>query len=160
MDGIEFLLNERISDEKLGQYESAYRERALLRTSKAESLSDDDANVYFQYALALVQSPYKSDWKRGRNLFQDLYTLNPKDEQAKRDYLFYCSIAEIKLHNYKEALKFANSILYIEPFNSQAQALKSYVENKQNKDMIVGSAVVGGVAVLGAALLGGLLAKK
>merc|ERR1712110_1222223 len=104
-------------------------------------------------------SPYKSDWKKGRRLLEEIYTQS-SDATAKRDYLFYCAIAETKNKEYKEAHKFAKAILYVEPFNHQAKALEAYITKKEDADFVTGAAVVGGIAVGALAVLGALASKK
>merc|ERR1712198_397864 len=124
IESINFLVKQKVDPLHLKEHEEKYNTRLVLRSAK-EPLSKDDEVLYFQYALALVQSPYKSDWPKARRLLEQIYT-ESADSVAKRDYLFYCAVVEVKRKNYKESKKFANAILYVEPFNQQAQALLAY----------------------------------
>lgn len=158
LESISHLVKEKVDPAELRHQEEKYQTRRVLRDGR-QPLSKDDEVVYFQYALALVQSPYKSDWPKGRRLLEEIYS-ESTDSVAKRDYLFYCSVAEVKLKNYKEAHKFAKAILYVEPFNHQAKALEAYITKKEDADFVTGAAVVGGIAVGALAVLGALASKK
>merc|ERR1711881_350692 len=73
MESIEFLIGEQIKPSELKLHEEKYRTRSVLRNAK-QPLSKDDELIFFQYALALTQSPYRSDWPRGRTLLEKIYT--------------------------------------------------------------------------------------
>lgn len=58
--------------------------------------------------------------------------------------------------NYAEAKRYNDSLLEIEPGNLQSQSLSQLIEDKVNKEGLVGVAIVGGLAVA-AGVVGGLL---
>ena len=152
IESIQLLVDEKISDEDLKNIEERYKSKKLIRNDDTP-YTQEEFILFFQYALSLIQSKYTSDWPKGRQLMQDLYEKS-SDAGEKRDYLFYCAIAELKMKNYSEATKFAKSILYIEPFNHQAKALVAYIEKKQDRDLLIGAGVLGGAALVGTVLLG------
>ena len=159
IESIQFLVNEKIAPAELKSLEERYQTKKVLQNEKL-AITEDEASLFFQYALALIQSPYRSDWPKGRQIMEYLYKKNTADKVARRDYLFYCAIAELKMKNYKEAQEFVNAILYVEPFNHQAKALQIYINKMNDKDLLIGAGVIGGVAAVGAILLGAMLAKK
>lgn len=61
-----------------------------------------------------------------------------------------------KLGNYAEAKRYNDSLMEIEPGNLQSQSLSQLIEDKVNKEGLVGVAIVGGLAVA-AGVVGGLL---
>ena len=154
LDSIEILLKTEVSPEVLRSVEEKYSNRKLL-LNKDSKLEESDFNLFFQYGMLLIQSKYKSDWPKGRELMEELY-IKSDDAVAKRDYLFYCSIAETKMKNYPAALKFVKSILYVEPFNVQAQALEQYISGKKERDLLIGAGAIGGLGLVGIMLLSGL----
>jgi len=131
--------------------------------NKLNPLTDTQATVYFHYATALIQSKYSKDWQQGREILQNMYQRS-KDEHAKRDYLFYCAISEIKLKNLQAAAKFVNAILYIEPFNEQAASLNLYISREKKKNLLIGAGVaIGTVSFAGAiaiGLIGAMVMRK
>ena len=159
IESIAFLVKEKISPTELKSLEERYQTKKVLQNEK-QPLSEEELSLYFQYALALSQSPYQSDWPKAKPILEYLYKKNTSDNVARRDYLFYCAIVELKMKNYKEAQEFVNAILYVEPFNHQAKALQAYINRNSDKDLLIGAATVGGIVAGGALILGALLSKK
>jgi len=65
-------------------------------------------------------------------------------------------LGNYKLGNYAEAKRYNDSLMEIEPGNLQSQSLSQLIEDKVNKEGLVGVAIVGGLAVA-AGVVGGLL---
>lgn len=91
--------------------------------------------------------------KLGVKLLRELYD-QAKDEQAKRDYLYYIAVADAKLKNYDDALKLLDGILHVQPGNRQVIELRKETEKRMRNDGLIGMAVVGGIA---AAAIGGIV---
>merc|ERR1712018_1117864 len=100
MESIQFLLETKISDTEILKFEKEYQQQRLLaqKDGNTTKLNESLADSMFTYAHALSQSNYKKDWKESLSVFQELYELS-SDDHARRDYLFYCSLNQIKLHN-------------------------------------------------------------
>uniref|UniRef100_A0A674JJG6 Uncharacterized protein n=1 Tax=Terrapene triunguis TaxID=2587831 RepID=A0A674JJG6_9SAUR len=85
------------------------------------------------------------------------WRLVPKGcKEEQRDYVFYLAVANYRLKEYEEALKYIRGLLKTEPKNTQALELKKLIDKAMQKDGLVGMAIVGGMA-LGVAGLAGLI---
>jgi fission 1 protein len=62
------------------------------------------------------------------------------------------------LGNYAEARRYNDLLLDLEPGNLQAESLRQLVDEKVQREGLVGVAIVGGLAVA-AGVLGGLLVR-
>uniref|UniRef100_A0A452GWK2 Mitochondrial fission 1 protein n=1 Tax=Gopherus agassizii TaxID=38772 RepID=A0A452GWK2_9SAUR len=108
----------------------------------------------FEYAWCLVRSKYNDDIRKGIVLLEDLVPRGCKEEQ--RDYVFYLAVANYRLKEYEQALKYIRGLLKTEPTNTQALELEKLIDKAMQKDGLVGMAIVGGMA-LGVAGLAGLI---
>lgn len=148
---MEDIVNEVIAPEDIMKFEAKYK--------KEEALGEVDNITAFEYAWCLVRSKYKNDWKKGVEILERLY--HRGDEHAKRDYIFYISVAHYKLKNYEEALKFCHAILHVEPRNHQAKDLEQLIKKTEKKEAVTGMAVVGGASLVvgvGVAAIGAIVA--
>ena len=68
------------------------------------------------------------------------------------------ALGNFKLGNYAEAKRYNDSLLELEPNNLQSQSLSQLIEDKVQKEGLVGVAIVGGLAAA-AAVVGGLLIR-
>jgi fission 1 protein len=146
------MLDDHISDAELKKH----RDRYSALTNPTE---DED----FQFALTLIRSKNKSVITEGLSLFQNLFT-RTKQEEFKRDSLYYMAIAQTKLGNYEQAMKYCQTILNVQPTNDQVRDLYIEVNKRMKKDGLIGLGIVGGAAMVGivglATLGAALLAKK
>ena len=67
-------------------------------------------------------------------------------------------MGEYKLGNYAEARRYNDSLLSIEPANLQASSLRDLIDEKVQREGLVGMAIVGGLAVA-AGIVGSLVMK-
>jgi len=151
---MEEIFEEKVTLEDLKKFERIFDEQC--------SRGPPSTTATFDYAWCLVRSPRKDDIRKGVAILEDLYH-KTADESAKRDYVYYLAIGNMRLGNYDRALKFTNGILKLQPSNHQAMSLREYIEKKRKKDGLIGAAVVGGTAALvigGIAALGVALTKK
>lgn len=86
-------------------------------------------------------------------LLSEIFRASP---DRRRECLYYLALGNYKLGNYAEAKRYNDSLLEIEPGNLQSQSLSQLIEDKVNKEGLVGVAIVGGLAVA-AGVIGGLL---
>ena len=131
------MLDDFISDAELAKHR--------LKFEAIKAPNDDDM---FQFALTLIRAKPKADIKEGFNLFQHLF-LKTRDENVKRDTLYYMAVAKTKLGEYEEALKYLRSILNVQPSNEQVRELHDEVTNRMKKDGLIGMGIVGGAALVG-----------
>ncbi|KAI2803695.1 hypothetical protein RDWZM_001624 [Blomia tropicalis] len=136
-EGVTEILNSYITSDDL--------KIATNRYNAAVSSNNCNASMRFEYALALTRSRYSVDQLRAIQLLEDLCVSG--DNEAFRDYLYYLTIANIKLQNYDRALACIKKFLSVEPENRQAKDLKDYIDSKLFRDGMKGLAIVGGVAV-------------
>ena len=146
------MLDDSISEVELRKHRDRYA--ALIVPTENED---------FQYALNLIRAKHKADIQEGLDLFQSLFT-RTKEEDIKRDALYYMAIAQTKLNNYEQALKFCQTILNVQPTNEQVRDLYIEINKRMKKDGLIGLGIVGGAAMVGLVGLVGLgaamLAKK
>lgn len=146
------MLDEYISDEEL-----------LKARESFNSIKNPTETQRFEFALNLIRSKRKPVIEEGLDIFQRLFA-NTKDENIKRDTLYYMAIGQTKLNNYEQALKFLQSILNVQPANEQVRDLYVEVNRRMKKDGLIGLGIVGGAAAVGLVGIIGLgatlLAKK
>jgi len=154
---MEHILDETVPSEDLKRFEQKYHEE--LNVGQVSSTTQ------FEYAWCLVRSKYSADIRKGIMLLEELF--NNRDEENKRDYLYYLAIGNTKLKEYTTARKYVRALLQVEPGNRQAQELESIVTKRLEHDGMVGMAVAGGAALafgglvgLGIALAGKSAMKK
>jgi len=86
-------------------------------------------------------------------LLSDIFKAAP---ERKRECLYYLALGNWKLGNYQEARRYNDILLDREPGNMQAASLKALIDDKVQKEGLVGVAIVGGIAVA-AGVVGSLL---
>lgn len=110
-----------------------------------------------RYAWSLIRSKYRADVKRGIILLEDLCSSGDEDGKvtdmlksyrqfllmdislaARRDYLFYLSIANTKLGEYDRAHECVKKFLTVEPENRQAQELEKIIKDRMTKEGLKG----------------------
>lgn len=88
-------------------------------------------------------------------LLSDIFRASP---DRRRECLYYLALGNYKLGNYAEARRYNDSLIELEPNNLQAQSLSQLIEDKVNKEGLMGMAIVGGLAVA-AGVVGGMLVR-
>lgn len=131
------MLDDSISDEELSKYREKY--------SLIKNPSEIDQ---FQFGLNLIRSKVKSCIEEGLAVYQNLFT-KTADEDIKRDSLYYMAIAQTKLSNYDQALKYLNSILNVQPNNDQVKELIAEVNRRVKRDGLIGIGIAGSAAFVG-----------
>lgn len=101
----------------------------------------------------LIKSSSRPEQQEGVRLLSDIYRNAP---ERRRECLYYLALGHFKLGNYAEARRYNDSLLNIEPGNLQAASLRSLIEDKVQREGLVGVAIVGGVAIA-AGVLGSFL---
>jgi len=116
--------------------------------------------TFFSPALSLAQGLIKSsdrqDAQEGVRLLSEIYRNAP---ERRRECLYYLALGNYKLGNYADARRYNELLLGLEPANLQAGSLKGLIDDKVNKEGLMGAAIVGGLAVA-AGVVGGLIFRS
>lgn len=131
------MLEEFISEQELEKSRDKYN-----------SIKKPTENDQFELGLNLVRAKNRVDVKEGLSMFQILFT-ETNDDDLKRDVLYYMAVAQTKLNNYEEALKYLQSILNVQPNNDQVKELYVEVNRKMKRDGLIGLGIVGSAALVG-----------
>ena len=115
---------------------------------KYNSVRKPTENDQFELGLNLVRAKSRVDVKESLSMFQILFT-QTQDDDLKRDILYYMAIAQTKLNNYDEALKYLQSILNVQPSNEQVRELYVEVNRRMKRDGLIGLGIVGSAALVG-----------
>jgi len=105
----------------------------------------------FNFAWGLIKSTTREDQQEGVRLLSDIFRQSP---DRRRECLYYLALGNYKLGNYAEARRYNDNLLEIESGNLQAQSLRQLIDDKVNKEGMMGVAIVGGIAVAAAAAAG------
>ena len=103
----------------------------------------------------LIKSTARGDQQEGVRLLTEIYRQAP---ERRRECLYYLALGNFKLGSYAEARRYNDLLLDLEPGNLQATSLHDLIEDKVQKEGLMGMAIVGGIAV-GVGVLGGMLFK-
>jgi len=109
----------------------------------------------FNYAWGLIKSNTRDEQQEGVRLLSEIFRASP---ERRRECLYYLALGNYKLGNYAEARRYNDLLLDLEPANLQAASLRQLIEDRVQKEGLVGVAIVGGIAVA-AGVVGSLLFK-
>jgi fission 1 protein len=68
----------------------------------------------------------------------------------RRECLYYLALGNYKLGSYAEARRYNERLLQLEPDNMQATSLMGLIDDKVQKEGLVGAAIVSGIVAVGA----------
>lgn len=115
----------------------------------------------FNLAWGYVKSSAATDQRKGLDLMVQIYRDSPP---RRRECLFYLALGSFKLGDYTTARKYTDTLLRYEPGNHQVIALRQEIEDKLNKEGMIGLAIVGGAAAaavgVAATVLGATLGRR
>jgi len=131
------MLDDSIDEQELSKHREKY--------SLIKNPSEIDQ---FQFALNLIRAKTKGYIEEGLTMYQNLFT-KTSDEDLKRDTLYYMAIAQTKLSNYDQALKYLNTILNVQPNNDQVKELIAEVNRRVKRDGLIGIGIAGSAAFVG-----------
>lgn len=109
----------------------------------------------FNYAWGLIKSQKREEQQEGVRLLSEIFRSSP---DRRRECLYYLALGHYKLGNYADARRYNDHLLSYEPANLQATSLRQLIDEKVQKEGMVGVAIVGGLAVA-AGIVGSLLMK-
>ena len=103
----------------------------------------------------LIKSSQRGEQQEGVRLLSEIYRQAP---ERRRECLYYLALGNYKLGNYAEARRMNESLLNLEPANLQATSLRELIDDKVQKEGLMGVAIVSGAAVA-AGIIGSLIFK-
>lgn len=130
-----------ISESDLVEIEKKYKEFQLTETLSAD--------IEFEYAWALVRSPYRKDRVRGAELLERLRKTFPK---RSRDCMYYLAVGYYRLKDYNKASECIRVLLEGEPSNKQFTDIKNLVDKAVRKEGFIGASLIGGFIFASAAV--------
>jgi len=130
-------------------------ELAVLRSQYEKEGEYVGIQTKFNYAWGLIKSSERGEQQYGVQLLSEIFRASP---DRRRECLYYLALGHYKLGNYAEARRYNDLLLDLEPQNLQAASLRGLVEEKVQREGLVGVAIVGGLAVA-AGVVGGLLMR-
>ncbi|CAG8499119.1 30324_t:CDS:2 [Gigaspora margarita] len=121
-------------------------ELSVLRRQFEKEVKEDDVTTQtkFNYAWGLIKSRRKNEQQLGVRLLAE----------RRRECLYYLALGHFKLGEYTHARDYNDQLLQREPNNLQAQSLKKLIEDKLNREGLMGAMIMSGV--VGAIAIGGL----
>ncbi len=103
-----------------------------------------------------MKSGTRSDQQLGVMLLTEIFRTSP---ERRRECLYYLALGNYKLGNYGEARRYNDLLLEKEPANLQASNLNTLIDDKVQREGLMGVAIVSGVAVA-AGVVGGILLRN
>lgn len=109
----------------------------------------------------LIKSNVRNEQQEGVRLLTEIFRNSP---DRRRECLYYLALGNYKLGSYAEARRYNERLLQLEPENLQARSLMGLIDDKVQKEGLVGAAIVGGfvavTAIAGSLLIKGLGKRK
>lgn len=130
-------------------------ELQVLRTQYEKEGEYVGLQTKFNYAWGLIKSNHRVEQQEGVRLLSEIFR---NSRERRRECLYYLALGNYKLGNYGEAKRYNEFLLDLEPANLQAASLKELIDDKVQKEGLVGVAIVGGLAVA-AGVVGSMLFK-
>ena len=79
-------------------------------------------------------------------------------KERRRECMYYMGLGNYRLGNYAEARRMNDALLSLEPANLQAASLRDLIDEKVQREGLMGVAIVSGAA-LAAGVIGSLIFK-
>ncbi|GEQ69881.1 hypothetical protein JCM33374_g3557 [Metschnikowia sp. JCM 33374] len=111
----------------------------------------------FNYAWGLLKTDSIRTQKEGLTILASLYRDAPS---LRRESLYYLALGSVKIGEFSDARRYADSLLEKEPDNAQFKALKQAIDDQVTQDGLIGLGIAGGVLAIGLGVVGALLRKK
>ncbi|CAG8520692.1 11686_t:CDS:2, partial [Cetraspora pellucida] len=114
----------------------------VLRRQYEREEGDVTTQTKFNYAWGLIKSRKKNEQQLGVRLLAEIFRESP---ERRRECLYYLALGHFKLGEYTHARYYNSELLQREPNNLQAKSLKNLIEDKLNKEGLVGAMIMSGV---------------
>lgn len=139
-------INERIAPEQL-----------RILKNQLDSESPPLPQSLFNYAWGLLKTDSHRMQKQALEILATLYRDVPS---LRRELLYYLALGSVKIGEFSNARRYADSLLEKEPDNAQFKALKQAIDDQVTQDGLIGLGIAGGVLAVGLGVLGALVRKK
>lgn len=139
-------LNVAISPEQL---------RVLKNQLDAEN--PPSAQSLFNYAWGLLKTTSLAKQKKALDMLAVLYRDAPS---LRREALYYLALGSVKVGEYANARRYAESLVEKEPDNAQFKALKQAIDDRVTQDGLIGLGIAGGVLAVGLGVVGAMMRRK
>ncbi|MCJ1444935.1 MAG: mitochondrial membrane protein [Stictis urceolatum] len=130
-------------------------ELKVLRDQYEKEGSFVGVQTKFNYAWGLIKSASRSEQQEGVRLLSEIFR---QEQERRRECLYYLALGNFKLGNYAEARRYNEALLNYEPANLQAASLRDLIDEKVQKEGLMGVAIVSGAAIA-AGVIGSLIFK-
>ncbi|PSK38927.1 hypothetical protein C7M61_002232 [Candidozyma pseudohaemuli] len=132
-------------------------EQLEILKNQLESEDPQTPESQFNYAWGLLKTDSSRKQKQGIDILTVLYRDVPR---MRRESLYYLALGSVKIGEYSNARRYAETLLEKEPENTQFQALKKAIDERVTEDGLIGLGVAGGVLAVGLGIMGAVLRKK
>lgn len=123
----------------------------------AKDGSKANPQTKFNYAWGLVRSNLHADQQLGVQMLHEIYRENPG---RRRECIYYLVLGEYKLGNYTKAKRYNETLLNMEPNNKQAVSMKALINERIERDGLIGMAIAGGVVAVAGAIIAGIFGSS
>lgn len=125
--------------------------------NQVESEHPPSPQSLFNYAWGLLKTDSHNNQKLALDILATLYRDVPS---LRRESLYYLALGSVKIGEYSNARRYAESLLEKEPDNAQFKALKQAIDDQVTQDGLIGLGVAGGVLAVGLGIMGALMRRK
>lgn len=132
-------------------------EQLQVLKNQLDSESPPSPQSTFNYAWGLLKTDRVPAQKKALDLLATVYRDAPS---LRREALYYMALGSVKLGEFTNARKYAESLLEKEPDNTQFKALKKAIDDQVTQDGLIGLGIAGGVLAIGLGVMGALMRRK
>lgn len=132
-------------------------EQLRILKNQVDAENPPSPQSQFNYAWGLLKTDEHKLQLKAMDILSSLYRDAPS---MRREALYYLALGSVKIGEYTNARRYAESLLEKEPDNAQFKAVKQAIDDQVTQDGIIGLGVAGGVVAIGLGIMGAFLRKK
>lgn len=132
-------------------------EQLQILRNQVESEHPPSPQSLFNYAWALLKTDNHKAQRQALDILATLYRDVPS---LRRDSLYYLALGSVKIGEFTNARRYAESLLEKEPENTQFRALKQAIDDQVTQDGLIGLGIAGGVLAVGLGVMGAMMRKR
>lgn len=132
-------------------------EQLEILKNQLESEHPPSPQSLFNYAWGLLKTDGLRSQKAALEILSTLYRDVPS---LRREALYYLALGSVKVGEFTNARRYAESLLEKEPDNAQFKALKEAIDDQVTQDGLIGLGVAGGIIAVGLGVMGALMRRK
>jgi len=110
----------------------------------------------FNYGWCLTKQRDRAEVDKGILMLRDVKAQRVQPVEC----LYHMAFACVKLEQYGEARGYLRELLALEPGNKEAGSMLVFIEDRIERDGVLGMALVGGVLALSGLLVAGLMRAR